>query len=373
MRIQTWLAVFLRLAFNETMRGFSSIEALVSITLLGLIVFVLMHVSTGLRNAGDSQANRGACANVVNGITQSLRAIENTMTVRNWQPKASPTPNGISVNDPYCDNTNNRTPVCDQFPMLRYVNTYVDQTRYGNFQNVRSAAVWAQSLYNSLKPAICTNTGVSYTRDSLSRLLPKNSITLPMEFDTYELFISDMNVGCGQVSDQRTRMQVQIRGLRTGGSAEQACVAKDEYAPNVDSYPATLTAQVRVSGVLVPQDACTAQPGVPADGISYRNVEIQVEANEPGVIFLCRKESSFDSFPLGKWVGCQDYTDNDATSVVLTGLQTPTYNQPTRAVLKLSELTPRGTDTYKYQVMAVDVGGNESKSVEVRFQVRACP
>ncbi|MEQ1875978.1 MAG: hypothetical protein ABL958_04985, partial [Bdellovibrionia bacterium] len=191
--------------------------------------------------------------------------------------------------------------------LFTYSGGYVDRTSYALFQNIRNAAGWAQSLYNSNLPDICTGTGKNFLRDDFAKLMPMYSIKIPAWVDSIDLAIVDRAAACGTASASPKsvfNLAFKVYGAPDGGRVVD-CSSTVQLSFPSDSVKPTLSAKVSADGIPVLPGGCTGAG--PADA-SYRTVDIEMKSGEPGVLFLCRRGSTFESDPLDKFVSCADLT-----------------------------------------------------------------
>ncbi|HEX4924653.1 MAG TPA: hypothetical protein VFV50_11225 [Bdellovibrionales bacterium] len=374
----------------KTNSGYGLAEVLIGIGLLAIIAAGLSFSSISTRARTTDLTGATSCSVVANGITSSIKAYDNSLIVRNWLPRTNTSLTATqAAQDPFCNSNSGRTPVCDTFAFfanLKGHSGYVEPDRLANFQNVRGAFAWAQSLYNRYRSTgICAQDGITLTPDAMVRLLPA-PLELPAWVAEYRVYLKDASIPCGTLSTEKTtRFELRIvpryRNSNTGPLEYEACASTIGIASPIDSHPPTLSVQAvrNLDGADIPPGACSdrrtvdqiRQAGGP--GTNWQSIFVDLFANEPGSVLTCRRAAAFENDPPGRFRNCPDMPI-DGTLAVTPNEHTVSFNQPLQARLSLLNMRPRGpaaADTYIYEARAIDVGGNPSNLVTTSFRVHS--
>ncbi|MEQ1876212.1 MAG: prepilin-type N-terminal cleavage/methylation domain-containing protein [Bdellovibrionia bacterium] len=361
--------------------GIGLIEIVVSIAILSIVAAGIAVLTNGQRFQSANLADTTSCDVLTSGITGTIKAYDNTLVVRNWLQKANTNIATAAqvLQDPFCKNANGRTPVCDTFGLFSLNSpSYADFT--SNYQNIRGAFTWAQSVYNLHRQrGICNDPGIVLTQAEFQNILP-TQMSLPPWVTEYRLYVKDQQQACGQPSNSmRTSLELKVtanygaRGIRN--PATDSCASVIAITSPSDSTPPTLTIQAvrNLAGTTIPPGACTDLRTVPTIlnqgvGTDWQTIFIDMQANEPGSILACRKAGLFEQDTAGKFRNCPDMPVGGQLAMAPSD-NTITYNVPLQARVTMSGMPDRGQDMHIYEIKAVDVGGNESTLTDTRFRV----
>lgn len=384
--------------FENNTDGFGMIEVLMALAMLAMVTISLTIFSKIQRTQITNLSSSTSCTSVTNGITNTIRAFDNTLMVRNWLTSANtPRANASNPTDPYCKITNGRTPVCDTIPMYTTTNGYVVPGSYQNYLNVRGAFSWAQSVYNTYRGnGICDNTlanratpGMRISTAQLRALLPAD-MELPNWVDHYHLFIKDKGLACGEISTSANAtfeigVMARYKTQTTNLLSYEACRAVVEITTPRDMVKPTLALTSVMSGTgspngstVVPMNRCTdLRPFVAIGGnvgTEWQTVTYTTRVSEPGVLALCTKSGTGEN-DAGQFQNCADLTLRDgAHSIITPGDSQISYNQTPDVLVRLTAMRDRGGidgDIHTYGVKVVDIGGNESQTLSSSFFVHS--
>jgi hypothetical protein len=366
-------------------KGLGLVEVVVSLAILLMISIGASLIMTSIRNRNADFSGTTDCHNLTAGITGTIRSYENALVVRNWLPRRSTDFAAAQVTqDPFCSSSGGRTPICDTFALFQNLDNgnYLDPQDTKNFQNIRGAFTWAQSLYNQNRnKGICKEKGLQMDSEKLRNLLP-TQISLPGWVLGYFLYVKDADLPCEQEStSMRATMELTItaRYLRhPEATIPNECTSTIKISNPNDTYPPTLkiAGVQNLDGGPILDGQCSDRRTVPdilkvgGIGVNWQTVFIDFDPIEPGSILSCRKDGAFEQDEPGKVWNCPDMQLLDGATVELTPNEnTISFNQPLQARIRMSNLRDRGQEMHIYGIKAIDVGGNESNTAVARFRV----
>ena len=395
-------------------KGVGIIEVLIAagilaIVALGISVFITSNVQTSI------QLNeKSTCHQVANALLANLTSIDNSSTIRNFLPTgAGPFLAPPDANDPFC--TVAGTPQCDRINHYN-ANVITKSTPLYHSQNIRNAATWAMAMYNSgVAPQICTGTGMRFTQGAAQGLTDLNNImpgnfTFPSTVQNIDLLIQPIAVGGGanptcdanplQVNTKSGiafNVQFTVQFQNAANQVSSACNAKSIVRYPQDTIPAQITRldvyRTTASGPSIiapnvvesdpPPQRYPFSPTVPPDPIQgdslycsctiqngcaaaqTNNIRVEVEANEPGVTFFCRKRLPVaESIGANQMVYCGALGTITLNSATISTVSAPA---PTTATITFTEADD---NFHEIEVYAVDVGGNLSDPMVAQFRPR---
>lgn len=383
--------------------------------------YIVQRIATS-----TSFSEKAACRDVPDNILRAITNLNNDSIVRNFMPVIGGQRAPADARDPFCNGRPGHHDLCDsndhftQFAAVglgcpglvgaegehddEHENGFRDPAAdesdnnpctgraprtpgeivitdngissfFRNYQNVRGAAVWAQSMYNTYAD-ICVGEGHAFTRDDFVSLFP-SPIDLPTWVSGITLRISQQNGGaCGVVSDPKSPSTTQFeikasvqttRGTTVGSCSSQALV---NFPPDTSS-PVTSVVVRNGAGEIVPYGKCTCQRAE-ADAIASgcpeaNDVSIELKATEPGVIFMCSKTG-----PTGDQQEAFELCSNirfQGRNIASTAIA-DRYNSPMDYSINFNGLPRLDNATYGLRVKAIDVGGNESNIAMAAFKVK---
>ncbi|HEX4925208.1 MAG TPA: hypothetical protein VFV50_14035, partial [Bdellovibrionales bacterium] len=365
---------------------------------MGITLLAIIGISSSffyLSNRGGQLDLTGAtsCYELTYGITNAIKAYDNTLIVRNWLPRATTMLTSAMANhDPFCSDSGGRTPVCDTFALFRNIGStpfVEEETR--NFQNIRGAFTWAQSLYNRERDrGICAEPGLSLRPEQLQQLLP-SQMDMPPWAERYELYIKDRALACGDESTSMlANLELRVKAFyrpRPNTGVFDSCASTIALSNPTDAVPPRLTVQAvrNQRGLAIPLGGCTDRRTLEdiafeggAIGDDWQQVYIDLFVNEPGTILSCRKGSSFDLDPADRYRNCPDMGLPDGAVLTMTPAEDEiSYNTPLQARLAMNGLAERApyNEMHVYEIKATDVGNNDSNLTTTAFRVHypRCP
>lgn len=386
--------------------GFGMTEVIIGSGILVVIATVMFTFLINQSSRMVTLSSVNSCDEIATSILDSIKNHDNSTIVRSWFPQIATGFGALNVNDPYCKNTNLRTPVCDatQIVFNQVASPYVDFNNLKNHLNVRGAFVWAQDVYNGNNPAICNGQGLTLTSAQLGNLLP-TQIALPTWVSDYRLLIQDANMPLCNATDSvspnakyTVKLTVRYQRTNTPEGQNSACTKEVALSHHKDiSPPTTSVVQVaNTSGDVIPPPTvfggfrkvyCTdprtpAQFGNPAP--AWRDLDISLSASEPGSLLLCRKRGLFpgetDDGPV-EWRNCADLVPSSGTASVTPGPAEAAqiFGAAPAPVLSLRTLADDGgpmvATPHIFEFMTVDVSGNRSLPQPAEFHVHqpTCP
>lgn len=377
----------------HTRKGMSLIEVMIAIGLLAAVATTasLYFISTRATTLDFTGAT--SCYELANGLTNGIKAYDNTLVVRNWLPRTTTAlTSAMAARDPFCSESGGRTPVCDSFLLFRNIATtpYVEEDTH-NYQNIRGAFTWAQSVYNLYRGSgICTGDGLRLDPVALRRLLP-SPMEMPAWAEYFTLFIKDTALDCGDESTSMlANLELRVKPYyypRPNRETIETCAATIALSNPSDSRPPTLTIQAvrNQRGAFIPLGGCSDRRTVEeiafeggVIGSDWLQVYIDLFVNEPGTILSCRKASSFEADPAARFRNCPDLPLADGATLTMTPDENDiTYNTPLQARLALNNLAERApyNEMHLYEIKATDVGNNDSLVMTTAFRVHTptCP
>ena len=387
---------------NSSRAAFALLETLVSMAILLIIILVMTYLSGSKSPIGTLNA-RERCQNLVNEIVNSVPAYNNSLFMRNFFPTTAvntgPAPDATDL---FCNPARN---ICqsNEFygfgtgvsrhttgfwrePKQLYIGGVCQPFDYlNNYQNIRSSASWAQSLYNqwafvAADLTTCTGNGRKIgTSVALNAIMPRPSSSsevaafFPGASEGF-LYIKDSTAPCGTRSniDSATAGALEIKATLTfpGKAGTESCSATHQVSFVRDGTGPTLNAVMTNGGGTPVANAGQTDGGVFTGGPEYQTLHIDLTASEPGLVYFCRQSGPLFVDPPDCFKLCSELTVPGAVVSINPDYTTiPTYNKPTNLRITLSDLDDNPT-AYGLEIRAVDVGGNDGV-MNVQFTVKS--
>ncbi|MEQ1878645.1 MAG: hypothetical protein ABL958_18525, partial [Bdellovibrionia bacterium] len=269
-----------------------------------LLIAVLVFINrSGTKNSEITSAP--TCEALANSVEKLLKLQDSGLVVRSWLPElpekgtsiVSRLSNPLNPLDPFCNSVNGRTPICDTAPLVTY-DPYVDRANYKIYQNLRSTAVWAQSVYNANTVAgICVGAGKNFSPPVLGNILP-TQVAFPPWVTSVDLYIRDAAIPCGSLSNRASKFDVKLiyhftdEKTRTAKSCSSQIMVE---VPADETWPSLTAAVTNGLGETIGPGACSNRLTVPQilamgnPGTAYRDIKIGLSTDEPGTVLLVNK------------------------------------------------------------------------------------
>jgi hypothetical protein len=401
--------------------GFGILEALISAGILLTVMLLLMRGTTQNKKATVNLSAAANCENFSASLVTNVKSFDNALKIRNYQPGLD----AINVdrviassssypNDYFC--RTGREPVCDTVPHFQQPPGGAIQV--GNYQNIRSAATWAGSLYNGYNNLLtadptngCRRSGRFFTVTTADKM--RFAGVMPAPLPVAGMLPSSLP----ELPEDLMSVRVTIDQVARQGVTPPTCTGDHSVRPNGD-YSFNIYFDVEMKTAInadnnpnpqlrTPNKVCrstanigympdrtpagsaqsllyangTPLPAVtppaivnacsvnPANNFATnRDLRLSLSSSEPGTQFLC----NINSAP--QWTSCLPgllaFGTQPATLTPFPG-QLP-ENSPTGIVVNWTNLAD---GDYRIQSRAVDTAGNCANGgagceTDIQFRVR---